>query len=156
MIRSFLPADERFVHSSWMRSYSQSPWARLCTAPPEWEANGHGGAVYFDGMRALMPRLIATSVTFVDVAEDTLIDGWACGWPGEVLHYVYVRLGSRKLGVARQLLEALDLRAGARVRCSHLNPIIRLPKGWTFDPYVLTIGDRHGNQASQVHRVQRA
>lgn len=139
MIRSPAPDDLRFVRSAWLQSHSTSDFAKLCTPPPYWAENGHGGRAYFDGQRLLIERLIASSVVLVAEGEADL-DGFAVGWPGAILHYVYVRQTRRARGVARALLDALDLRPGRNVRYTHRSAGVRgSPRGWTFDPSPTTM-----------------
>jgi hypothetical protein len=140
----------RWIASSWLRSYNESAWAKICTPPDYWEAEGHGGLCYHDGHRRLISSLVARSVVLVSqVDEGPLADGWICGWPVTTLHYLYVRKSARHRGVARSLCAALELEPGKPVRYSHRGPnISHHPRGWTFDPYLLTIQppeDTHGH-----------
>jgi GNAT superfamily N-acetyltransferase len=143
IFRSPTPDDLRFVRSTWLQSYASSDFAKLCTPSerewfrkdPERKRFGIGSRVYFDGQRDLIERLLIASVVLVAEGDAGNLDGFACGWPRSLLHYVYVRLGARKRGVARALLDALYLQAGERVTYTHRAAGIRgSPRGWTYDP----------------------
>lgn len=132
MIRAVREDDLRFVRKTWRDSYSTSAWAEECTPPPQWEETGKAGGVYWHGHKLIIDSLIASSVVLVDEAPDGLLDGWACGFPRTLLHYVYVRLSARKRGVARRLLDGLELRAGKPVQYTHrTHAVRRAPDGWT-------------------------
>jgi hypothetical protein len=148
MIRAVEPADLAYVRSTWLRSYSESDWAKLCTPPAYWEEQKHGGQAYYDGQRVLIEALLSQSVVLVAEADDGLLDGWVCGWPRTTLHYLYVRKSAKDKGVAGALCCALELVEGQPVRFSHRAPALRLltqgnahrtPQRWVFDPYLLTI-----------------
>lgn len=150
ILRSPLPDDLRFVRSTWLQSYASSDFARLCTpSEQEWfrhasdderERRGAGGRAYFDGQRALIERLLASSVVLVAEGDAGNLDGFVCGWPRALLHYVYVKQPRRKRGVARALLDALHLKPGERVTYTHRAAGIRgSPRGWSFDPSPTTL-----------------
>ena len=147
MIRAVEPADLPYVRSTWLRSYSESEWAKLCTPPSYWQEMKHGGQAYYDGQRRLIEALLARFVVLVSEAEDGLLDGWVCGWPRTTLHYIYVRKSARDKGIAPALCSALHLEEGEPVRFTHRSPSLRLitdgkhltPRRWVFDPYMLTI-----------------
>lgn len=132
LIRAVREDDLRFVRKTWRDSYSTSAWAQECTKPDEWERNGgKGGGAYWHGHKLIIETLIASSVVLVAEAGDGLLDGWICGAPRTLLHYVYVRLGARRRGVARELLDAMQLRHGGPVHYTHRTRIWRAPNGWS-------------------------
>lgn len=130
-----------FVRSSWLKSYATSDWARMLTPADDWR-QGSASDDYYDGHRALIAEL--SHRVPVLIAEDGIVQGWACGQlgatTGPVLHYVYVRQSARKQGLARKLVEALGLGQLAAVEYTHRSRGLdagRLPRGWRFDPYRL-------------------
>lgn len=123
--------DFGFVIDSWIRSYRDSPWARLA------------GTCYVAGHDALIKRLMTRSATTVACYEadpDTIL-GWACT-EGRIVHYVYVKHSLRRKGIARMLLTPYLTRGG--VAYTHLLPSkpkndngLKAPEGWHFDLYAL-------------------
>jgi GNAT superfamily N-acetyltransferase len=127
VIRPAREEDLTFVRSSWLASYFGSPWGR--------SLDRHNPQIYWAGHRSLVARLTELCLVLVDVADDGVIDGWICGKPVDVLHYVYVRQASRGTGVAKRLAAALGL--ARDVRCSHAQ-WSKMPPTWRYDPYLLT------------------
>jgi GNAT superfamily N-acetyltransferase len=156
MIRSPTPDDLRLVRSAWLESYATSDYAKLVTPPPQWEQNEkRGGRVYFTGQRELIERLIVSSVVLVAEGEAAQLDGFVVGWPAAMLHYVYVKQSRRGRGLARALLEALDLRAGQPVVYTHRSRSVRgNPRGWTYDPSPTTVLKEICMDTSKMHRVK--
>lgn len=115
-----------FVISSWVQSY--------CDFRPP----GMGRALYAARQRELALRLMDEHVCRVATlpgAPDCFV-GWACSNPGgDALHYVYVKQGYRRAGVARRLV-------GSPKVCTH-RPTTSHVRAWAerlgvvHDPYQL-------------------
>lgn len=139
MIRPPAEDELRFVRSGWLESYSTSDFARFLTPPPQWEQRKYGGQLYFDSQRRLIEAILASTSVLVSEG-DGVLDGFVVGQPGRRLDYVYVKKRARGQGVARTLLEALDLVPGKHVVYTHRARGARgQPRAWVFDPSPTTL-----------------
>jgi GNAT superfamily N-acetyltransferase len=131
-LRPSEPGDRGFILDSWIRSYRDSPWARMM------------GHAYTDGHDALIKRILGRSAVLVacyDADPETIL-GWACT-ERDVVHYVYVKHKLRRRGIARMLLGPFVSR---EVRYTHMLPAKpgndngwSVPQGWRFDPYPMMV-----------------
>ena len=96
------------------------------------------GSSYPGRQRRRMQGCLSAPGAYVLVAhaygDEDALAGFlvACGG---VLHYVYVRRLTQRLGIARELCRYLP----EQVRCSHqpVDSSRHLPKGWTYEGYRL-------------------
>lgn len=150
MIRRAQPEDYGYIVKSWVRSYSQSPFA-LAVGPaseakafetPKGSVRWSAGRTYQAGHYALVNRLVrqcSVLVAETDTGEGLIIDGFAVGEPERrILHYVFVRELERGSGLARALVG--EMLGPGPVTYTHQTPRIRperLPEGWRFTAYPL-------------------
>lgn len=147
MIRVARPDDYGYIVKSWVRSYSQSPFALAVGPAHEAKLFEHddgscvwsAGQTYHNGHHDLVNRLVRDCVTLVYEADDGLIDAFACGQPSlSLLHYVFVREHQRKQGYGKALVKRMF--AESPVTFTHQTREIkvdRLPRTWTFSAYPL-------------------
>lgn len=129
-IREHRESDIAFIVDSWLKSYRGSTFARYVR-----------GDEYYTGHRHAIERAMRRAATTILVAhapDDTeTILGWICYEHPGVLHYLFVRPLVRKLGVSRQLIEALPEEP---VFYSHftlaLNGILRRMPRAVYSPYL--------------------
>jgi GNAT superfamily N-acetyltransferase len=129
-VRAMRASDEAFVYSSWLRSYEDSDWAKSRWAAP-----------YRKTQSALIEQLVESNLVYVVEAVDGTpggldLDGWICGWPEALVHYVFVRQSARGRGVARELLGALQIDKTTPAVYTHharLLDLRRVPGAWRFD-----------------------
>lgn len=93
--------DERvFILDSWRRSYTIARAVRGVPLPD-----------YHDAMKRTVDSLLLRPTVQLHVAcahgTPNVLVGWAAGERGRVLHYVYVKQGYRRQGVASVLWRAL-------------------------------------------------
>lgn len=145
-IRHATPDDYGYIVKSWVRSYSQSPFALAVGPAHEAKLFEHeGGCVwsagptYHNGHHDLVNRLVRECVTLIYDAGDGIIDAFACGQPSQsLLHYVFVREHMRGLGYGKALVKRMF--AEAPVTFTHQTREVRvdrLPKSWAFSAYPL-------------------
>jgi hypothetical protein len=129
-IRAGTEADHAYVVSSWVLSNRQSAIARDI------------GAGYCRRYRPIIRACLKDArLTVACSAEDSdTIIGWAVTGP-RVVHYVYVRHGCNRLGVARSLLKPY---IGHETTYTH-RPADRslVPNGWTYVPFVVYLLESH-------------
>lgn len=105
IVRDATDTDASFVFSSWLRSYSESPFAR-----------GLRRRVFFERHHRLIEELLRRPSVTVRVAalasDPVVLLGWCAGEPG-TLHYVYVKAAWRGIGIARRLVG--EIPGGVRV-----------------------------------------
>lgn len=91
------PDEVKFIVDSWVRSFRDSPWAG-CIANDQ----------YQEVMRGTVNGLLARGVRVV-VATTAEGPRRVCGYIAteapDLIHYIYVKNGSRKLGLANELLK---------------------------------------------------
>lgn len=131
-------AGERaFVAKSWVASFSSSDMAKMLTyagcCPWMQGAKWSPGIGYWVAWNELVSRLLDRST--VTVAESTpgMVDGFLAYEPwgdATAVHYVYVRLSARSLGVARKLLDSLPV--GPTLFTHRSRSVTRVPEHWRF------------------------
>jgi GNAT superfamily N-acetyltransferase len=150
-VRPFDPGtDENFVFHSWLQSHAEDAKKQVHTGPvhkrKRWAINPQ---LYYEAVRPVLRRIVGHEDTRILMAvypdAPDKIRGWICyaereGSPVPVLHYVYVKHGWRKLGVAHQLMVAADLAVEIGVGRSFL---------YTFRPV-------HGRKAMEKRIAGRA
>lgn len=128
---------ERFVVGTWLASYAQAPHVRKLHRD-----------LYYAYQRALIPRLMARSVTTV-VEDDGLLLGWACAERVanelSALHYAFVKPRDRRMGLASMAwdacLRAVGHEPGHRVVVTHTQkPFSEWAArvGWEYRPAMLS------------------
>lgn len=107
--RAMTEQDADFIYNSWLMSFRKAP-----------ENFGVRDVVYFQWRKEQFKRLIERSqVTLAVFAADPwLILGYSVV-AAPVLHYVYVRLPFRSLGIAKRLVDRA-FPEGDAVLCSHM------------------------------------
>lgn len=129
--------DERsFVAKSWVESHASAAMARVVSlegtlGDPHrgWTANHE----YWQTWNGLVNHLLDRARTVVFLDDAGLIAGFMCWQPwdtGVAVHYLYVRLMYRKLGLAR--LMAAELPAGPTYYTHRSRGVTRVPEGWRF------------------------
>jgi len=100
LIREMETQDIPFVFNSWLKSYANSPTVKFVDR-----------TIYFNEQHKVIERILVKQKTLIACDKDSPdnIFGYICF--GElqnvfVVHYLYVKNIDRKLGIARQLLEA--------------------------------------------------
>lgn len=110
LIRQYVPGDEGYVYSNWLRD--------LRDADP----SGLPDELWFPPHRAWIDRLLADPDVTVLIAaaadQPNEILGFIVARPHEVLEWVHVRRDLRKKGLARRLLTAADCPPGTPARWS--------------------------------------
>jgi hypothetical protein len=102
VLRPMIPGDERFIFSSWLRSYREG--AR--------SARDVSRSIYFIEHHRLVERLLGRGRALIaaDAEDPTNILGYVVGertGPVAIIHYAYVKAPFREIGIARLLTSAL-------------------------------------------------
>jgi GNAT superfamily N-acetyltransferase len=126
-MREGRPGDHALVFSSWLGSDRFSRAGQACSR------------VYQDEQERLVRDILARPGVILRVAvlpdDDDAILGWSVTAPAaSVVHYVYVKKGVRRGGIASALLGDM---LGRRCEYTH-QPVIhpfRAPSVWVFNPY---------------------
>lgn len=123
-VREGRSGDVGFIVKSWRASYQDAP-----------EVRGSDRRHY----RAEMSRRIASCLTdgqalvaCLEQDEDTILGFAVASADGRVLHYVYVRLDARGIGVARELVGRLDVEAYTH----RAHKIRGIPPNWVYKPFI--------------------
>ena len=116
--------DLNFIRSTWIRTYSDSLWARVVA--PSFLV-GHIGLR--DDLLDRAPPIVAR----LEI-EPTSICGWACFERGTI-HYVFVRPRGRREGVAKLRLAPFLERPAFYTHKTRMIDERRLPTEWTHNPY---------------------
>lgn len=123
-VREGRATDVDFIVKSWRASYQDAP-----------EVRGADRRHY----RTEMSRRIAACLTdgcalvaCMEDDEDTILGFAVASSDRTVLHYVYVRLDARGIGVARELVSRLDV--GAYTHRAH--KVRSIPANWLYKPFI--------------------
>ena len=122
-LRAGKALDVGHILTSWVRSNAKTAWAKeagRCYSTEHWRA-----------AKSILERGAVVLVAHLADDPDAII-GWAVFEPG-VLHYVYVRAGLRKQGIARRLLSEW----GGSIFTHKPTVPLRLPEHWQFNPYLI-------------------
>jgi GNAT superfamily N-acetyltransferase len=100
-LRQMDRGDESFVFATWLKSHRQSRFASVIPAD-----------AYFRGHHLVIERILARPSVRATVAHpvgerDTIL-GYSVS-EGSTIHWVYVKLPFRGLGIARALLGDIDV-----------------------------------------------
>lgn len=127
-IRPAVASDKSLILSTFLKSlyYSNDFYGQI------------DQKAYFDGYGRVIEHLLQKSVLRPLVAcladEPEVVLGWALVEPeASVIHYCYVKKAWRNQGIAKQLVQGLELKI-----CTHLTKAgnaIRLKKSITFNPF---------------------
>lgn len=125
VIRPANREDVSFISHSWINSSLDTRDKRIRIG------------TYKAGQRRVIESLLTRATTLVATPEDdpALIAGWVACDPGtQTLHYIYVRLAFRGLGLAWTLQAAAGLDVSRPLIVSHLTDAV---SGWghTYDPF---------------------
>lgn len=117
------PPVPEYVASSWCSSYRR-------IAPL-----GMPVGLWSEAQRRIIRDLEAQTVALVDPSAPNTIQAWICASPG-VVHFVFVGLELRRLGIAKALVDAVAGRSG---HYTHHKPkeLAKAFAGFTFNPYAL-------------------
>jgi hypothetical protein len=118
------PPVPEYVTSSWCASYRRIASHHMPVG------------LWGEGQRRIIRDLAPQTLALVAPAAPHTIQAWVCASPG-VLHYVFVGLELRRLGIAKALVEATAGRTG---HFTHHKPkeLAKAFAGFTFNPYALT------------------
>lgn len=118
------PPVPEYVASSWCASYRRVAPHRMPVG------------LWGEGQRRIIRDLAPLTVALVAPDAPHTIHAWVCASPG-VLHYVFVALELRRLGIAKALVEATAGRTG---HYTHHKPkeLAKAFGGFSFNPYALT------------------
>lgn len=109
-LRSLRRSDERFVRSSWVKSYRKHE----CKCTASW---------YWRVQQLLIDQLLKTSTikVAVDSTDDTQILGYIVGDTRHkpTLHFIYVKNPFRRLGIGTTLFRSVFNQPGEQVICTH-------------------------------------
>lgn len=122
--RSYEPGDESFIKSTWLRGlYYGNEWFKKIEKK-----------TFFDKYKVVVDHLLKNSEVKVACLENDpeVIVGYRVS-KDDTLHWVYVKLSWRNLGVGKALLPA-----GIK-RVTHLTDKAakKKPKEWQFDPLIV-------------------
>ena len=123
-LRAGTPSDRSYVIRSWVASFNHSPLARAL------------GDKYYAAYAPIVERQLARSQVRIAclVEEPGAIMGFAVVEPSsDTVHYVCVRSGWRKRGVASLLLAKELERVGVKYTHS-APPYIKAPASWVYAP----------------------
>ena len=134
VVRPGVQLDRAYLVSTWLRSDLRTPRARECIRVYSREQSRV--------VNGLLERETVTARVAVLPDDEDAIVGFAVLEPAHdglpaCIHYVYVRDGLRRQGVARKLLAELGLVAGQAVEYSSriAGEGWPLPPTWNFNPY---------------------
>jgi GNAT superfamily N-acetyltransferase len=98
-IREARNEEHPFIYATWLRGYRQSRFADRVPA-----------SVYFAAHHQVVERLLARSRVLVatPAGDDSTVLGYSVV-EGATVHFVYIKLAFRKLGIARRLLDGVDV-----------------------------------------------
>jgi len=96
-IRPYEAGDEAMLVHSWLESYHDVPTVA-------WAPRGTWLRIAHDRIEAALADPKSTVLVACNPESPSQIFGWLCG-EGYCLHYVYVKLTYRGLGIARGLVE---------------------------------------------------
>ena len=120
-------ADRAYVARTWVRAYAHTDWGR------------DTGRVYAAEhplvVASILERGAELRVAHVIDDEDAIL-GFAVT-EGRCIHYVYVRVETRRLGIARTLLGYRLAESSEVLEFSHRPQALglKLPPRWTYNPY---------------------
>jgi hypothetical protein len=105
VLRHLAPGDEALIFNSWLKSY-KSQQDRDDTGLPGW--------MYWRYYHEKIESLLKSAETRVlcDMDLPSFIFGWICFERApafSVVHYIYVKSGFRRIGLARMMITQADL-----------------------------------------------
>lgn len=118
------PPVPEYVASSWCSTYRRIAPLHMPTG------------LWVEGQRRIIRDLAPLTLALVAPSAPHTIQAWICASPG-VVHYVFVGLELRRLGIARALVNTVAGRSG---HYTHHKPkfLARAFAGFTFNPFALT------------------
>jgi len=121
------PTDRAFIARTWAEALRKSP---LYSWAPS--------SVYFQRIARRIDRLLDKSTVLVvrpsidpgilmlDDGDEKLVSAWICaepGSPGPLVHFLFVKQGYRRMGLARTLLRKLGWAPGRPIVCTAWTPV---------------------------------
>lgn len=133
-VRPHRETDLAFVVDTWRRSFAEDSWLSRFDKD-----------VYFKVMARWIRDITREAGADIriasDVEDEDAIVGFACA-TGPELHYVYVRGGKdtsmRRMGIARLLLEGLDITSYSCRTPAGERRLKPTERGWTYAPRTMT------------------
>jgi len=123
-LRPACDADRGFILNSWVRSYAKRavagiPQSRI--GPPRTDPD-----VYMDGQNRVSEVILGRSTATVACScdDDDQIFGYIVYELPDTLHYIYVKVPFRRLGIGRLLVSSSGLGESKRVYSTHWGPSI--------------------------------
>jgi hypothetical protein len=137
-----MPEDISFIYSTWLRSYRTGSGLGLAS----------GKHAYFLTYNQVIDHILDKDRTIIMVAakpdEPDVIWGYMIAEP-RVLHYVFVKQGFRRFGIAKALYQNHFGERPVVTHMTHLGrEIIKTHPGFTFNVNLLFKGDAHGTRAN--------
>jgi GNAT superfamily N-acetyltransferase len=127
--RANAPGDEALIMDSWLTSYYRSPWAGVVP-------NNRYQEITREAVKQLRDRGAVFLVAARRDDPDQVL-GWICFEAlddGRVVHYLYVKPGTRRMGVASELLRRAA--PGGRDFYTFRTRASRYFKDWTWAPEI--------------------
>lgn len=130
--RPYRPSDQKCVVANWLDAFYHSPWAGVVT-------NDQYRDVYGETLRQILLRGARVLVACTKADPDQIL-GWVCveDVPGGVAaHFVYVKEGVRRNGLARELVKlATAEKDGRRFYTFRTRASSYLFADWQFAPEI--------------------
>jgi GNAT superfamily N-acetyltransferase len=125
-IRPGEPEDHAFIYATWLRSYRDSNAARSLVDDPRF---------YYEYHHAIIEAILSRGSVTVAVAigDPKTILGYAVHEP-RTLHYVYVKHGFRRMGIAKALL---SFPIETYTHRSKMAAVLTVPRTWHYNGYRL-------------------
>ncbi len=94
------PDEIKFIVDAWVRSFRDSPWAG-CIGNDKYQE------VMRERVNGLLARGVQCTVAFPDIVGEgpRRLLGFVATEQPDLLHYIYVKRGARRMGLASRLIE---------------------------------------------------
>ncbi len=117
--------DWAFIRKAWRETFQYGSLA----------VDGADKPHYFDEMSRLFAAIVpgASGRVACDPTDDDVRVGFVC-FTDETLHYVYVQKDFRRMGVARDLLDGLPIKAYSFTTLQCVKRLKPRDRGWAFKP----------------------
>lgn len=147
LLRPARNTDVPLITSSWLQSFRGSDAkGKKRFRRGGYFQEGVPNRFYYYYHQKVLETIVPNSIVLVACLEespDTIL-GWCCAQVVDtalIFHYVYVKGGFRKFGIAKRLVNALlESEKPPAVFVSHLVPTLKgriKDMGWMYNPYLL-------------------